>query len=217
MRSSTFATASVVGVVAAGGGNSNNAGTASGNAVNSVNAAIQGCVNTCQPVLQLSQQCGFPVPANPVVALNPVAYGGVGAWGGLGLGGLPGVPGLGFGGWGGGVGGGLGGWKKRSTQGGQGGGQGVAQGGAAVPLNTAFLAGNWGGNWNNNLQCVCNTQNFNLAQVGGQCLTCVNSALNVQNANPCKFSLTSPTIFLTGLTPIHRAQSACHIMWVWKR
>lgn len=170
MRSAALAAASVVGAASAQTNNVN------------VNSAINGCVNTCQPVLAVSSQCGFPVPSDPTVALNPVAWGGSGwgssnSWGGAGANGWgAGANGwAGFGNWGGG----FGGWKKRDVAG-------SAPATTLNSLNTGFLSGNWGGNWNNNLQCVCNTQSIDLSQVGSQCLTCVNNALNVAYGNPCK-------------------------------
>jgi hypothetical protein len=176
MRSAAIAAASVIGAASAQTNNAN------------VNAAIAGCVNTCQPILAASSSCGFPVPSDPTVALNPVAWGNAawgtnnnwGNWGGYG------------GNWGGYSGySGWGGWKKRDVQ------------GSSVPantLNTGFLTGNWGGNWNSNLQCVCNTQSFDVDQVGAQCLSCVNNALNVNYGNPCKFfpfsDNSTPTLLL---------------------
>jgi hypothetical protein len=230
MRSAALTAASVVGTVSA-------ATSGTGNSVTTnINNAINGCVNTCQPILSVSSQCGFPVPSDPTIALNPVAWGNLGSWGGVagtagtsgwgGFGGFPGFGGAaGTSGWGNGVGGGFGGfgggWKKSkraSTT------TTSTAGGGGVSLNGGFLGGNWGSSWNSQLQCVCNEQSFDLSQVGPQCLTCVNNALlvggnvavngyNVAAGNPCKFiSLSHPSFQQKLTSTTQRAQHPRYLL-----
>jgi hypothetical protein len=182
------------------------------------NAAIAGCVSTCQPILNQASQCGFPVPSNAATALDPLSWNGFSSstwgtnglgsvsgsssgWGGLSnWGGFGGSGVSGSGGWGGF--GGFGGWKKekRTTTAAT-----TVAGNGNAALNTGFLFGTGfgSGNWQSELQCACSSQNnVNLASVGNSCITCVNEALGVTagsnglyaaNAgNPCKFASKSP-------------------------
>jgi hypothetical protein len=155
------------------------------------NVASQ-CVNTCSPILSVSSSCGLPVPSNYAVALNPNLWSTAGGWGSL-LGGN----------WGTGTGTGTGtststgwgnfpfGWfgfktkNKRDAQWGGYGGYGGSGYSGSIPANgfgalnpTGFLS-------TSQVNCVCNSNAYNIQQVGNDCVTCLNS---VSISNPCTSS-----------------------------
>src|ERR1700761_688704 len=128
------------------------------------------CVSTCKPVLDVSSQCGLPVPSNYQFALdpntwsNPANWLNPAAWNGQ-------VPSVGW-----------------STAGGPapwdawGGG---AYGGG--PWSANAWSNGWNvANWLNpqSVQCVCSTKAFDLKSVGTGCLTCLSQVNTV--SNPCK-------------------------------
>jgi hypothetical protein len=168
-------------------------GAAMADTSGNVNVA-SGCVASCSPLLYVSSQCKLPVPANYAVALNPTDWT-TNTWGNLfssnwGSWGLGNGWGAGTSGWGTGTGAGFGGyfggWKsKRDTT------RSPAVVPAAVGANAWGSSVNWGGlNWGgilgtNNINCVCNSNTYNMQDVGSDCLTCLSQ---VGVSNPCKSS-----------------------------
>jgi len=187
--------------------------TSSGNG----NVANQ-CVNACSPILSVSADCGLPVPTNYADALNP-NYWGNSAWGNL------------FGAWGGGNGWGLGtGTGTTAGTGTTGTGTGWAGGlpgnfpfgwfgfkqkrqnypANGVPVNGFGTLNPAGFLSTSAVSCVCNSNAYNIQDVGSQCSSCLSS---VSISNPFVNAFATQCGFASGST----SGSTNGLLSPWKR